>query len=302
MANNKNFDVIIIGGSYAGLSAAMALGRSLRSVLIIDSGKPCNMQTPHSHNFITQDGKTPKQITEEAKQQVLKYDTVTFCNDTALDGKKTGTGFEISTLSGAAFTAGKLIFSTGVKDQMPAMNGFAECWGISVLHCPYCHGYEVKGEAIGLFGNGDMGFEFCKLISNWTKNLRLFTDGPSTLTKEQTEAITAHGINITESEIEKLEHTNRQISHIVFKDGSKLPVAAVFARADFKQHCDIPAQLGCEFTEQGFIAMDEFQQTTVKGVYVAGDNSTMLRTVSVAVAAGTRAGAFVNRELINERF
>src|SRR5688500_15844678 len=136
METIQEYDVIIIGGSYAGLSAAMALGRSLRQVLIIDSSKPCNQQTPHSHNFITQDGETPKGIAEKAKAQVLKYDTVKFYNGIATEGTKTENGFEIKTQSGGRFTSKKLLFATGVKDQFPDINGFAECWGISVLHCP----------------------------------------------------------------------------------------------------------------------------------------------------------------------
>src|SRR5690606_408454 len=139
---NKNFDVIIIGGSYAGLSSAMTLGRALRNVLMIDSGKPCNRQTPHSHNFITQDGEEPGTIAEKAKAQVLKYDTVKFLNDLAVSGKKTENGFVIATETGKEFATKKLVFATGVKDIMPGIKGFSECWGISVIHCPYCHGYE----------------------------------------------------------------------------------------------------------------------------------------------------------------
>ncbi|MGE4512522.1 MAG: NAD(P)/FAD-dependent oxidoreductase, partial [Chryseobacterium sp.] len=140
----NNFDVIIIGGSYAGLSAGMALGRSLRNVLIIDSEKPCNRQTPHSHNFITQDGKRPKEISDLAKEQVAKYETVSFFNGTVIKTSKNDNGFEVETSYGEKFTAKKIILATGLKDIMPDIEGFSECWGISVIHCPYCHGYEVK--------------------------------------------------------------------------------------------------------------------------------------------------------------
>ena len=185
MKDLKDFDVIIVGGSYSGLAAGMALGRSLRRVLIIDSGKPCNRQTPHSHNFITQDGKTPKEIATLAKQQVEKYETVTFFNGLATNGVKTKEGFEIQTASGETFFAKKIIFATGIKDIMADIEGYADCWGISVLHCPYCHGYEVRNEITGILGNGEYGFEFSGLISNWTKKLTLFTNGKSTLTTEQ---------------------------------------------------------------------------------------------------------------------
>ncbi len=150
MTNTNNFDVIIIGGSYSGLSAALALGRSLRHVLIIDSGKPCNEQTPHSHNFLTHDGETPRSIASKAKEEVSKYETVHFHSGLAVRGEKTDSGFEITTEAGESFTAKKLIFATGVRDIMPEIDGISECWGISVIHCPYCHGYEVRGEKTGL--------------------------------------------------------------------------------------------------------------------------------------------------------
>ena len=302
MENNTHFDVIIIGGSYAGLSAAMTLGRSLRRVLIIDSGKPCNRQTPHTHNFITHDGKTPNAVREEAKAQVLRYTNVSFQTDFATSAVKTISGFELTTESGKHYTAKKLILATGVSDQMPALKGFAECWGISMLHCPYCHGYEVKNESLGVLANGDMGFEFSKLISNWTKDLTLFTNGASTLTEEQTGILKKHGIKIIEKEIEELDHTNGKINHLVFKDRSTIKITAVFSRVDFKQASEIPAQLGCAFTEQGYIAIDEFQKTSVPGVYAAGDNTMMFRAVSISIGAGTKAGAILNKEMIDESF
>jgi thioredoxin reductase len=302
MTDEKNFDVIIVGGSYAGLSAAMTLGRALRKVLIIDSGNPCNKQTPHSHNFITQDGQKPKEIGEKAKFQVLKYDTVKFHTGLATQGIKAENGFEVTTQSGEMFKAKKVLFATGITDQLPAIKGFAECWGISVLHCPYCHGYEVKHQNIGLLGNGDTAFDLCKLISNWTQRLTLFTNGKSTLTKEQTEVVSKHNIKIVEKEILELQHTNGQIKSILFTDNSTKNIEAIFARVGFKQHCDIPVKLGCELTEQGHLKVDDFHKTSIKGVFAAGDNTTFFRAVSVAVSAGTQAGVFINKELIDEVF
>lgn len=200
---NKNFDVIITGGSYSGLSAAMALGRSLRNVLVIDNGKPCNRQTPHSHNFITHDGKTPKEISDLAKKDVEKYDTVHFYNGTVIKMSESNSGFEVETASGDIFYAKKLILASGVKDVMPDIPGFAECWGISVLHCPYCHGYEVKNEVTGILSNGEMAFEFSKLIFNMTKSLTLFTNGKAVLSDDQIEKLKQNTISLNENEIEK---------------------------------------------------------------------------------------------------
>lgn len=302
MKDDNSFEVIITGGSYAGLSAGMALGRSLRKTLIIDSGKPCNIQTPHSHNFITQDGKAPGEIFSAARAQVEKYNSIRFYSGTAISGTKTEKGFEIKTQSGDSFTAKKIIFATGVKDIMPAIKGFAECWGISVIHCPYCHGYEVRNEKTGILGNDYIIFEFTKLINHWAKDLTLFTNGNSKLTDEQAKQLQNHKIQIIETEIDRIEQTDGQIENVVFSDGNKIPMKVLYAKIPFEQHCDIPLQLGCELNEQGLIKIDAFQKTTVPGVFACGDNSFMMRSVANAVAMGTLAGAMVNKEIIDEEF
>ena len=302
MKDNRHFDVIIIGGSYSGLAAGMALGRALKQVLIIDSGKPCNRQTPHSHNFITQDGKIPAEIAALAKQQVEKYNTVSFFNGMATNGTKTGTGFEILTDSGKVFSAKKLIFATGIKDIMPPIDGLAECWGISVLHCPYCHGYEVRNERTGILGNGAHAFEFSVLISNWTKDLTLYTNGASTLTEEQTTKLEKHNIKIVETGINKLDHRDGHLQSIIFKDGSAAALKALYTNNPFEQHCQIPKTLGCEFTEDGYIKTDGFQKTSIPGVFASGDATTRMRTVANAVAMGTTAGMIANKEMVLEAF
>lgn len=302
MSANKYFDVIIVGGSYSGLAAAMALGRALRKVLVIDSEKPCNIQTPHSHNFLTQDGRTPKEIATLAKQQVALYNTVEFLNGLATKGNKIENGFEIHTSSGNIFFATKLIFATGILDIMPNMKGLSECWGTSVLHCPYCHGYEIRNETTGILGNGEYGFEFTKLISNWTKELTLFTNGISTLSPEQTRQLEQHQIKIVEKEIKELEHINKHLQNIIFKDDSKKMIKAMYTRLPFIQHCPIIEKLGCELTEEGYIKIDPFHKTTIQGIFACGDNVTRLRTVANAVAMGTTTGMMANKELTEESF
>ncbi|AYZ13446.1 NAD(P)/FAD-dependent oxidoreductase [Chryseobacterium arthrosphaerae] len=299
---NKNFDVIITGGSYAGLSAAMALGRSLRNVLVIDNGKPCNRQTPHSHNFITHDGKTPKEISHLAKKDVEKYDTVHFYNGTVIKMSESNSGFAVETASGDIFSAKKLILASGVKDVMPDIPGFAECWGISVLHCPYCHGYEVKNEVTGILSNGEMAFEFSKLIFNMTKSLTLFTNGKAVLSDDQIEKLKQNTISLNENEIEKIEHADGYIQQIIFKNGETISLQALYAKIPFEQNIDASGNLGCELTEQGFIKVDFMQKTNVPGVFACGDNVTMMRSVANAVAQGNFAGAMVNKELSDEAF
>jgi len=300
--NHKTiFDIIIIGGSYSGLAAAMALGRSLRNILIIDSGKPCNKQTPHSHNFLTQDGNTPKEISETAKLQVQKYDTVKFYNGIAINANKEDFGFAVKTDSEEIFKAKKLIFATGLKDIFPKIEGFSECWGISILHCPYCHGYEVKNEETGIIANGEAGFEYARLISNWTKKLTIFTNGKSNFTKEQAEKLSSKNIQIIEKEILKVNHSEGKVESVEFADNSKAEVKAIYARPDFEQHCKIPIDLDCEINEQGLLKVDAFQKTTVKNIYACGDNCAM-RSLALAVSTGTMAGVVANKDLIEEEF
>lgn len=296
----NEYDVIIIGGSYAGLSAAMTLGRSIKQVLVIDNGKPCNAQTPYSHNFLTQDGKKPKEIAELAKAQVLKYDTVTFVNDTAATGNKTVNGFEITTEKGDLFKGKKLILASGVQDEMPNIEGFAECWGITVIHCPYCHGYEVKNQTTGIFANGEVAYEFSKLIWNWSKDLTVFTHGKSALTEAQTEELKALNIKIVEKEIVKVAHQSGKITELIFADRSTQPLDALYAKIPFTQKTDIPKTLGCEFIESGHIKVDAFQKTSIDGVFACGDNTTMMRSLANAVYNGNLAGVMAGKELISE--
>jgi len=299
---NNNLDVIIVGGSYSGLAAGMALGRAIRNVLIIDSGKPCNRQTPHSHNFLTQDGNSPKEIAALGKKQVLQYDTVKFLDGTVLNGAKTQNGFEIQVETGESYTAKKLVFATGIKDVMSEIPGLSDCWGISVIHCPYCHGYEVRKQKTGILGNGEYGYEFSSLISNWTNDLTLYTNGKSTLTIEQTQKLHQHKINIVEDEIEQLEHKNGYLQQIIFKNGKKASATALYTRLPFIQHSPIPKFLGCELNEDGYIKVDQAQKTTIRGVFACGDNTTRIRTIANGVAMGTTAGMMVNKELIEEAF
>ncbi len=302
MKDNKNLDVIIIGGSYAGLSAAMALGRALRNVLIIDSGLPCNRQTPHSHNFITQDGEKPSAIAKKAKNEVLKYDTVKFLTDLVVSGTKTEKGYEISTQSGKLFSAKKLIFASGLNDKMLKIEGFSECWGITVIHCPYCHGYEVKEQKTGILANGYGAFHLARLIHNWTNDLTIFTNGKSQLTQEQTNEIKRHNISIVEKEISSLKHKDGVVEKIIFADNSSFELKAIYSRPTFEQHCKIPELLGCELTEQGLIKVDGFQKTTVDNIFACGDSSNPIRAVSYAVSTGNNTGVFLNNSMTEEEF
>lgn len=296
------FDVIIIGGSYSGLSAAMALGRSLRKTLVIDSGKPCNEQTPHSHNFLTHDGSSPAEISTIAKSQVEEYDTIEFYDGKAISAQKTDFGFEIQTENGEKFKSKKIIVATGIIDQIPDIKGFKESWGISLIHCPYCHGYEYKGKKTGIIANGDKAVHISSLVKNLTKDVTILTRGKANFTSEQLEKLKNNQIDIIETEISELKNENGYVKSLVFDDGKEIDFEAVYGAFPFKQHSDIPKDLGCEFTEMGHIKTDMFQKTNVTGLFVCGDNSSMMRSVSNAVMTGNVSGAMVNMELVTDYF
>ncbi|ELR73040.1 Thioredoxin reductase [Fulvivirga imtechensis AK7] len=299
---DPHYDVVIIGGSFAGLSAAMTLGRSLRDVLIIDSGKPCNRQTPASHNVITMDGEKPAALLNRAREQVLFYNTVGIMNDEVRFVKKKTTEFEVQVGDGKVITSRKIILANGIKDIMPEVSGFEDCWGISVLHCPYCHGYEVKGKKTGVLANGEMAFEFAKMIHHWTPELTLFTNGISTLTNEQELTLKSHNIAIVQSRLVEIIHKKGHLSKLVFDDGTGIPLEALYTRLAFEQHLQIPQLLSCRLNEGGYIEVDQLQKTSVPGVFAAGDNTNPFRSVSGAIAAGSMAGAALNKELIEEDF
>lgn len=299
---NNQFDVIIIGGSYSGLSAGMALGRSLRRVLIIDSGTPCNRYTPHSHNFITQDGEEPAIILQKAKDQLINYESVEFLKGVADSVTAGNDGFQVKLTTGVQFSSKKLLLATGIKDIFPSIIGFADCWGKTVIHCPYCHGYEFRGKKTAIIANGDRALHLASLINNLTDQLTIVISDRSILTQEQQDKLSRHRIRLVEKEVTEVKHTNGYVYGLIFEDGSEEDFEAVYAAIPFKQQTDIPLALGCEMTETGLVKIDMLQKTTVAGVYSCGDNSSPMRSVASAVATGNLAGAMINHELTVETF
>ncbi len=300
MKTENNYDALIVGGSVAGLSAALILGRSLRSVLVIDGGEPCNRQTPHSHSFMTRDGASPSQLSNIAREQALAYPTVEIMNGEVVSIIRKDDGFGVSTSQGLVYRARKILLATGVKDLMPDIEGFAECWGRSVLHCPYCHGYEVKNEPMGVMIDGEHAAEYAGLIRHWSKNLTLFTNGPSTLSDVQRGTISRLNIPMVENPVVRLNHKEGMITSLEWQNGSRVELNALFAPVPTRLHSDLTLSLGCELTPTGLIAVSQFGETNVPGVFAAGDNSSPLRQVVMASAAGNIAGAFMNKEMVGE--
>lgn len=299
--NQEKYDVIIIGGSYAGLSAAMALGRSTRNVLIIDGGKPCNRFTPHSHNFITHDGAEPAAISQKAKEEVLEYNTVEWVNGMVNKVARVDNGFKISLSDNQSFLSQKIILATGIKDVLMEQPGFKEAWGNSIIHCPYCHGYEFKEQRTGIIANGDKAMHLAGMVNNLTKHLTILTNGIPQFNDDDLKKLADHQIDVVDKEISAFKQTNGKLEAVVFSDKTERLFEATYAALPFEQ-ASVIKSTGCDLDEAGFIKVDEWNRTSVEGIYAAGDNCTFMRSVANAVAAGNRVGAVVNMELIHENF
>lgn len=296
--DKMDFEVIIIGGSYAGLSAAMALGRSLRKVLIIDGGEPCNAQTSHSHNFLTQDGVAPADIAAIGKSQVMKYETIEWLSAFALKVEREGESFKVETSSGD-YSAKKVILATGIKDEMPAIPGFKESWGISVVHCPYCHGYEIRGKKTALMADREKVLHMAPMIRNLTNDLTVFTQGEYTFEVDQLEKLQKLGVFINSDPVQSIIHREGAMESIQLENGTSLNFEAMYAPLPFHQSFNLPDELGVEIEESGFIKVNPMQKTTAEGIFACGDNSSGMRSVANAVSTGNIAGAVVNMELVN---
>lgn len=297
MKNKQLYDVIIIGGSYAGLSAAMTLGRLLKSVLILDSGTPSNSQTPQSHNFITQDGQKPAEISRIAKEQVLNYKTVVFKQALALAGSQTPHGFEITTDKQEVFRSKKLLFATGIKDHLPNIKGLKQSWGISAIHCPFCHGYEFKNKKTALLAPADKALHLASLLKHLTQDITVLTQGNTEFSSQQIQILTQNNIGLIPKEILELRHHQGYIQEVVFQDHTSIALQALYLGTTFEQQCSIAQDLGCELTKTGHIAVDGFQKTTVEGIYACGDATNASRSVATAVASGSTAAIMAIRDL-----
>ena len=231
---------------------------------------------------------------------MLAYPTVRFRAGTATAVTGATNAFAVETAAGERFRARKILFATGVRDRLPTVPGFAESWGISVIHCPYCHGYEYRDQPTGILVNGPTALDFGKLIRNWTRQLTLFTNGPATIDPEQRQQLRALGIAVVEPEIAQISHTGGVLDSLRLADGTRHPLRALYARVPFEQSTPLPRALGCALTKMGHLQVDGFGHTSVPGVYAAGDSCTMLRSVAAAIAMGNVAGAFINHELIAE--
>ncbi|ABZ95004.1 NAD(P)/FAD-dependent oxidoreductase [Leptospira biflexa] len=298
MESLQKADITIIGGSYSGLSAALTLVRSLRNVLVIDSERPCNQNTPFSHNFITHDGIKPSEIRQKALSDLNEYKTFKLQIGEATSIQKKGSGYLIKGNGLSEIQTDKIIFATGVKDILPEIPGFAQAWGKTVIHCPYCHGYEYVGNQTGLWMNEEGVYEHAKFLKHWSKEITIFTNGPVQFSTEEINKIESEGISIQTEPVMEIVQKDGKISGLLFQLGKNIPLQTLYSKIPIVQHSKLPEELGCKLQPSGHIDVSPFYETSVQGVYAIGDMASMFRTVAHAVYSGNIAGAMLNRSMI----
>lgn len=297
------YDAIVVGGSFAGLSAALQLARARRRVLVIDSGLPRNRFAAHAHGFLGQDGRPPREIIAEASRQLALYPTVSRVDGEAVDARDGGDGFLVTLAGGREERAARLVLATGVRDELPPVDGMRERWGATVLHCPYCHGYEVADQPLGVIANHPMSAHQAALIPDWGPTT-YFTQGVFEPDGEQSAALAARGVVIERTPVVELLGTAPALDAVRLSDGRIVRVGAVFTAPRTHMASPLPAALGCAMDDgpQGrYLRLDDFKQTTVPGVYAAGDAASPMHNATLASAAGVMAGVGAHQSLVAHR-
>jgi thioredoxin reductase len=295
-----HFDVVIIGGSFAGLSAALYLARARRSVCVIDSGQPRNRFADQSHGFLTQDGSDPRAMLATARAQVGAYETVRFIQGTAIDACKHGSYVSVELDSSDVITCSRLLLAFGISDTLPDIRGLAERWGKSVIHCPYCHGYEFSGRSLGVLNVSPMSSHQALLISEWGPTTFYLNGG------DEPDAATAdhlgrRNIRIERVTVDELVGSGPQLSQVLLADGRAHDVDAVFIAPRNELNSSIASQLGCQIDAAplgSMVRVDEMKMTTINGVYAAGDIARGGHSIAFACADGVMVAIAMHRSLV----
>ena len=297
---SPRYDALIIGGGPAGFSAALALGRSTRRVLLAAYGPTRNAPAHAAHNLFTRDGTPPAELIRIARDEVAAYD-VTIRDDQVVDIQREARDFTVRFGKTDPVEVRGIVLAPGVRDVLPTVAGIRELWGNGVFHCPYCHGWEVRGQPLAVYGRGDDALHLSRLLRGWTSDLILFTDGPSELGDEETRQIRDNGIVIRDEPIERLVGSGG-LEAIVLRSGDAIPRSGLFVRTKLEVGSDLPERLGCTLTPEGRIEADPFGRTKAPWVFAAGDAAQMMQSVVVAAASGATAAAMLNHDLLTEDF
>jgi thioredoxin reductase len=306
-AQDTVWDVAVVGGGAAGLSGALVLARSRRSVLVIDAGQPRNAPAAHLHNYLSRDGAAPSQLLEVGREEVTGYGAH-IVTGTVTSSTRAGDGtFGLQLEDGSAVRTRRMLVTTGLVDELPAVDGVAQRWGRDVLHCPYCHGWEVRDRAIGVLATRPPVVEFALLWRQLSADVTLFCH-TAAVDDAQRERLTAQGVRVIDGCVAGLEVRDDRLAGVRLDDGRTIPCDALAIQPTFVARTDLLGGLGLSATEQqiggqtvgAFVAADGTGATDVPGVWVAGNVADLSAHLIGAAAAGVRAAAAINADLAAE--
>jgi len=298
-------DVIVVGGSFAGLSAATYLARARRRVLVFDTGRPRNRLSVHSHGVLALDGERGSDLLRIARTQLVKYPTARQMTADVhrVARRKEEPAFEVETRKGDRYAARRLILATGLEDQLPEIPGLGERWGRSVFHCPYCDGYEFAPGPIGVLATVPQSVHFAEIVADWGA-LTLFTNSALTVDAEGRERLMRRGIRLVEDRVAALEGSaDGRLERIRMERGTTVAIRALFIATLYRQAAPFARDLGCEIVENPrgqLVKTDESKQTTVPGVYAAGDMARPTHSIPFAAADGATAGTSAHQSLVTQ--
>jgi len=295
------YDVVIVGAGPAGLSAALFLGRSRRTVLVCDNGHPRNEASLAMHGFLTRDGMPPLEFLRTARDELRQYTTVAFRDVTVTDARCGPNARFATTLeTGEIVESRKLLIATGVRDHVPEIPGLRALYGRSVFHCPYCDGWEVRDEPLAVYGRGARGYGLSLELTAWSRDILLCTDGPSELDDEKVDRLRRNGIVVREDRVTRLESADGVLQQIVFAEGAPDRRRALFFTTGQYQQSALAIRLGCEFNDKGTVRTGKYETTHLPGLFVCGDASRAVQWVIVAASEGAEAAFAINTDLIRE--
>lgn len=290
------FDAIVVGGSYAGMAAALQLLRARRTVLIVDAGQRRNRFASHAHAFLTQDGVDPAEIARIAREQLEAYPNLTWIDGAVTHAEGRKDDFRIVLQSGESNSGRRLVFATGLKDDLPKIPGLAERFGQSVFLCPYCHGYELDRGRIGVIATGDMSLHQAQLLPEWGA-VTFLTNEAVTMDAAAREDLARRGVTIEEAPIARIESA----ADVVLGDGRRLGFAGLFTASKSRPSSSVAEDMGCVLSENPMgvqIRTAESKETSIPGIYACGDVAKAPHSLTMAVADGAWAGANIHRSLV----
>ena len=293
-----NLDLLIVGGGPAGLSAALILGRCRRNVLLCDDRRQRNRASKEIHGLLGSNGRSPAQFLQDGREDLMGYETVSMRETRVMDLEPCGSGFRFELDDGLSGVAAKVLLASGIVDEVPGLPGIDELYGISVHHCLYCDGFEYAGKQVAAYGKGDKGAELGIMMKHWIDDIIVCSDGTE-VSAEVAKRLEQHGIPLRAEPIRALQGADGILSYIEFQRGPSLPRKALFFSTGCHQGSDLPLRLGCKRDKKGGIITDALtEETTVPGVYVAGDVSRDVLLVAVAIAEGAKAAVAINKAFL----